>query len=161
MPYFHDCYKDPSRNDDWDAFWDMWQDIKHDLLSTYFETKDEALVQKNRAHKDDGQERFINWHLIPYRKTNDYDQLRHYHELGLEELSYTEDYLERDELGAKFAFHWGRLTACHGYVLAHALVQGNDLTREVGGGKSVDINSTGTNRESGSRIIIFAQNLMD
>lgn len=102
-------------------------------MSIYFESREEAINQTNRPHKDESGVRFDHWTFIPYRESNDYDQLRYYHELGLEQLSYAEHYIDRKEMGVRFSFHWGLLTACHGYVLAHGLVSGNDVSRLLSG----------------------------
>jgi len=79
----------------------MWQDIKFDLLFVRFETKEQAL---NRSLNISSWSESNNWQLVPYRKSNDYDQLRYYHDLGLEELSYTEYYIEREEMGRDLHF---------------------------------------------------------
>lgn len=78
----------------------------------------------------------MNWSLVRYRKSDDREQLLHSHELGLEALEHTEHEINKRQLNAKFAYYWGMLTACHGYILCASKANANDLSSERAGAAS-------------------------
>lgn len=118
MPYYFDLFEAPPKNKaDLDTLWEIWEIIKNDLMETVFETEEEALDQKYRSHKDESGFRYFNWHLVRYRQTDDREQLKYFHGLGLDALGLTEVALQGGRLDANFAYHWGMLLACHGYVI--------------------------------------------
>ena len=76
MPYYFDAHEAPQKHStDLDAFWGIWETVKHDLLNVVFESEEEALNEKYRGPKDESGERYLNWSLVRFRQTDDRDQL--------------------------------------------------------------------------------------
>lgn len=142
MPYYFDAHEAPQKHStDLDAFWGIWETVKHDLLNVVFESEEEALNEKYRGPKDESGERYLNWSLVRFRQTDDRDQLLYFHGLGLDALGFTEIALREERLDANFAYHWGMLLACHGYVLCASLAQGSDLANKRAGRASREATS--------------------
>lgn len=134
MPYYFDLHEPPEHGEkDLEQFREIWEVMKNDLMGVVFETDVDALEERNRPHKDESGQRYFNWTLVRFRKTDDRDMLLHFHDLGLEALTYTERALEQGRLDANFLHYWGMLSACHGYVTCAALASGNDLISERAG----------------------------
>lgn len=114
----------------------IWEIIKNDLLGVKFETKNQAMSKESRGQNDEFENRYFDWSLIRYRKTDDRDMIVYFHELGLEALAYTEQALEHNRIDANFLYYWGMLSACHGYVMCAALANGNDLASDRAGAAS-------------------------
>ncbi len=69
MPYYFDSYDAPSSGaQDLSFFFEIWNDMKNDLMGVIFETKEEAVAQKYRKHGDPTEFRYFDWSLVRYRK---------------------------------------------------------------------------------------------
>lgn len=137
MPYYFDAYEPPKAGDlDPDHFWESWETIKNDLEGVIFETQDDALSERLRESTDQHGLRYLDWRVARYRKSDDRDMLKRFHQIGLEALDQARKSLEKGNLDTRFIYYWGMLSACHGYVLAACLAQGNDLASERAGAAS-------------------------
>ncbi|MEP1340599.1 MAG: hypothetical protein ABJK46_01565 [Ekhidna sp.] len=143
MPYYHDFFEvDDTKPIDWEHLEEIWNLIKNDLLDFHFETKDDALVNKNAPSSDKGERRYSSWSLVRFRKSDDEEMLRGMHDMGLEALAYVEHYIENKIFDMHLLRYWGQLTACHGYVLCAALAKSNDLSHDragLAGGKATTL----------------------
>lgn len=134
MPYFYGAYDEPGlANDGWDDFEEIWDSIERDLSNLVFETREEALHEKFRPTNDEDGDRFSNWDLVRYRKSDDREFLRIYYEFGLKALKRTKNGIKERQLSAEFIYYWGMLAACHGYIQCACMAKSNDLSSERAG----------------------------
>lgn len=147
MPYFHDSYEGPGPGTDWDQIEEIYCMVRAELMSFYVESKDEAMAEANRPHKDINCFRHLDWSLVPFRKTNDEGMLEYYLDEGRKAADGVGKLIEQRQMTGQLLFHWGKMTACHGFVLSAALANGTDLGHERAGAAA----ARATNRDAQRR----------
>ncbi|MEP0943834.1 MAG: hypothetical protein ABJH63_07710 [Rhizobiaceae bacterium] len=142
MPNMFDAIQQPSVDcSNWDAIEDIFCLIRDEFTGFHFEGREEAVQESNRPHSDQDYERYFDPRLVRFRKTNDKDALDYYYGQGLESLKECEALIPQREASPRFIFHWGRLAACHGFILSAALATGSDTWHERAGYRSLLTNN--------------------
>jgi hypothetical protein len=141
MPYFFETLNTPL--DDahlWKRLREIWLVVHADMMGVHFETEQEALDKIYRKALDPSDTRVDSLYVARYRETDDRENLRYFHEMGLVALGETDIAIRKRRLTPRFLDQWSVLLSSHGFVLAAMMARGDDMqSRRAGrqGGEAV------------------------
>ncbi len=90
--------------------------MKNDITGVKFQTKQDAIDKKTKRFMEDGEVNFEDLFLIPYRVSEDHENLKLFYDLAVKGLNFTRDKIDAKKIDDEFIQAWTLLAACHGFV---------------------------------------------
>ncbi|MBJ2153786.1 hypothetical protein [Paracoccus sp. IB05] len=131
MPHYRDVYGCEDAEFDWDQLEDLFCDLRREVKGWIIEREEDAKSEKYFKLDGADSDKYGNNFIIRYRASEDRSMLLGFHEMALEHLAVLERLIEQEELTPNLLYHWGIVSACHGYLLNSSLALSSDLTDDV------------------------------